>query len=144
LVGMARESTTVVIEKTSALAKAKGVLMTVAYRFRNRHGEWKDNTREVYDNGNSAVVLPYDPDRGTIHFTSQIPPTTLLRFKIQLEYVAATMLSASAVGRISDAGKFANAISARKAVPPACPTVAFIRDMRPMSRANNGKFRFEG
>jgi hypothetical protein len=42
---MARESTTVVIEKTSALAKAKGVLMTVAYRFRNRHGEWKENTR---------------------------------------------------------------------------------------------------
>jgi hypothetical protein len=118
--------------------------MTVAYRFRNRHGEWKDNTREVYDNGNSAVVLPYDPDRGTILLTSQIPPTTLLRFKIQLEYFAATMLSASAVGRISDAGKFANAISARKAVPPACPTVAYIRDMRPMSRANNGKFRFEG
>jgi GDP-mannose pyrophosphatase NudK len=76
LVGMARESTTVVIEKTSTLAKAKGVLMTVAYRFRNRYGEWKDNKREVYDNGNSAVVLPYDPDRGTILLTSQlrIPP----------------------------------------------------------------------
>jgi hypothetical protein len=105
---------------------------------------WKDNTREVYDNGNSAVVLPYDPDRGTILLTSQIPPTTLLRFKIQLEYFAATMLSASAVGRISDAGKFANDINARKAVPPASPTVAYSRDMRPMSRANNGKFRFEG
>jgi GDP-mannose pyrophosphatase NudK len=68
---MVRETTTVIIEKTSTLAKAKGVLMAVAYRFRNRHGEWKENTREVYDNGNSSVVLPYDPDRGTILLTRQ-------------------------------------------------------------------------
>jgi nudix-type nucleoside diphosphatase (YffH/AdpP family) len=62
----------VIVEKTSALAKAKGVLTKVTYRFRSRHGEWKDNTREVYDNGNSGVALPYDPDRGTILLTKQL------------------------------------------------------------------------
>src|SRR4051794_34013917 len=85
---MARESTTVVIEKTSTLAKAKGVLMTVAYRFRNRHGEWKDNMREVYDNGNSAVVLPYDPDRGTILLTSQLRIPPFIRKETMLEACA--------------------------------------------------------
>ncbi len=62
----------VIVEKTSTLAKAKGVLTKVTYRFRSRHGEWKDNTREVYDNGNSGVALPYDPDRGTILLTKQL------------------------------------------------------------------------
>jgi nudix-type nucleoside diphosphatase (YffH/AdpP family) len=69
---MSQESKTVIIEKTSTLAKAKGVLTKVTYRFRNRHGEWKNNAREVYDNGNSAVVLPYDPARGTILLTRQL------------------------------------------------------------------------
>lgn len=69
---MSQGSPTVIVEETSTIAKAKGVLTKVAYRFRNRHGEWKDNTREVYDNGNSAVVLPYDPDRGTILLTRQL------------------------------------------------------------------------
>jgi GDP-mannose pyrophosphatase NudK len=73
---MSQESQTVIIDKTTTLAKVRGVLMNVTYRFFNRHGEWKDNTREVYDNGNSAVVLPYDPVRGTILLTRQlrIPP----------------------------------------------------------------------
>jgi len=70
--GMSRVPQTVIVEKTSTLAKAKGVLTKVTYRFRNRHGEWKDNTREVYDNGNSAVALPYDPDRGTILLSKQL------------------------------------------------------------------------
>jgi hypothetical protein len=63
--------------------------------------------------------------------------TTFLRLKTQVEYVAATMLSARAVGRISDGGKAANAINARNAVPPAWPTVAYSSEMTPKSRANN-------
>ncbi len=70
--GMSRVPQAVIVEKTSILAKAKGVLTKVTYRFRNRHGEWKNNTREVYDNGNSAVAIPYDPDRGTILLTKQL------------------------------------------------------------------------
>jgi nudix-type nucleoside diphosphatase (YffH/AdpP family) len=69
---MSHGSPSVIVEEKSAIAKGKGVLTKVVYRFRNRHGEWKDNTREVYDNGNSAVVLPYDPDRRTILLTRQL------------------------------------------------------------------------
>jgi nudix-type nucleoside diphosphatase (YffH/AdpP family) len=62
----------VIIDKQELLAEAKGTLSRVAYRFRNRHGAWKENTREVYDNGSSAAVLPYDPDRGTVLLTRQL------------------------------------------------------------------------
>jgi hypothetical protein len=64
-------SPTVIVEETST-SQGEGGASKVAYRFRNRHGEWKDNTREVYDNGNSAVLLPYGPDRGTILLTRQL------------------------------------------------------------------------
>jgi GDP-mannose pyrophosphatase NudK len=87
---MSQGSPTVIVEETSTIAKAKGVLTKVAYRFRNRHGEWKDNTREVYDNGNSAVVLPYDPDRRTILLTRQ------LRIPAFLQDGKETMLEACA------------------------------------------------
>ena len=68
---------------------------------------------------NSAAGID---DASNIH--SFFQSTALLRLKAQVEYVAATMLSANAVGRISDAGKEAKAIKARNAVPPAWPTVA--------------------
>ena len=95
LIGMPQVSQAVFIEKTSTLAKAKGVLTRVTYRFRNRHGEWKDNTREVYDNGNSAVVLPDDPDRGTIVFDRQ------LRLPAFLQDGKETMIEACA-GKLED------------------------------------------
>ena len=66
------------------------MLTKVTYRFRNRQGEWKDNAREVYDNGNSAVALPYDPDRGTILLTKQ------LRIPAFLQDGTETMLEACA------------------------------------------------
>jgi GDP-mannose pyrophosphatase NudK len=69
---MAKAAQTVFIEKKNIVAKAKGTLTEVTYRFRSRHGEWKENTREVYDNGNSVVVLPYDRDRGTVLLTRQL------------------------------------------------------------------------
>jgi len=72
---------------------------------------------------------------------SYLQSTTFSRLKTQVEYVAATMLSASAVGRISDAGKAANAISARNAVPPAWPTVAYSSEMTPKSKANKWQSR---
>ena len=90
MIDMPQVPQAVIVEKTSTLAKAKGALTKVAYRFRNRHGEWKDNTREVYDNGNSAVVLPYDPDRGTILLTKQ------LRIPAFLQDGKETMLEACA------------------------------------------------
>jgi len=87
---MPKVSQVVIVEKTSALTKAKGMLTKVTYWFRNRQGEWKDNAREVYDNGNSAVALPYDPDRGTILLTKQ------LRIPAFLQDGTETMLEACA------------------------------------------------
>src|SRR5579872_338957 len=62
--------------------------------------------------------------------------TKLPRLNSQVEYVAATMLSSNAVGRISFEGNEAKAINARKAVPPAWPTVAYNRETAPNSSAN--------
>src|ERR1700726_785542 len=67
--------------------------------------------------------------------------TTFSRLKTHVEYAAATMLSASAVGRISVTGKAANAINARNAVPPAWPTVAYSSEMTPKSKANKWQSR---
>src|SRR5450755_1700379 len=62
--------------------------------------------------------------------------TKLPRLNSQVEYDAATILSSNPVGRISFEGNEAKAIKARKAVPPAWPTVAYSKDKAPNSSAN--------
>ena len=54
------------------VAQAKGKLVSVNYEQRRRDGEQQSRTREIYDNGNSAVILPYDPDRKTVVLTRQL------------------------------------------------------------------------
>jgi GDP-mannose pyrophosphatase NudK len=51
---------------------AHGKLIRVDYEQRRRDGELQLRTREVYDNGNSAVILPYDPDRKTVLLARQL------------------------------------------------------------------------
>lgn len=48
-----------------------GTLKKYRYDFVRRDGSVEDQTREVYDRGNGAVVLPYDPIRGTVLLTRQ-------------------------------------------------------------------------
>src|SRR3954468_19553636 len=60
------------IEETKTLAHEKGKLTKVTFRQRRRDGSWQQRTREVYDNGNSAVILPYDPERKTVLLTRQL------------------------------------------------------------------------
>ncbi|CAN7335346.1 NUDIX domain-containing protein [Phyllobacterium sp. LjRoot231] len=43
-----------------------GMLKKYSYDFVRRDGQTEPHTREVYDRGNGAVVLPYDPARGTV------------------------------------------------------------------------------
>lgn len=43
-----------------------GTLKKYSYDFVRRDGHVEQHTREVYDRGNGAVVLPYDPVRGTV------------------------------------------------------------------------------
>jgi nudix-type nucleoside diphosphatase (YffH/AdpP family) len=54
------------------IADAKGKLISVHYEQRRRDGELQTRKREIYDNGNSAVILPYDPDRKTVLLARQL------------------------------------------------------------------------
>ena len=54
------------------IVDAKGKLISVRYEQRRRDGEHQTRKREIYDNGNSAVILPYDPDRKTVLLARQL------------------------------------------------------------------------
>ena len=60
------------IKDIETLSDAKGRLTSVTFEQRRRNGDWQRRKREIYDNGNSAVVLPYDADRGTVLLTRQL------------------------------------------------------------------------
>lgn len=42
------------------------VLKTTRLSWRREDGQWQEMWRETYDRGNGAVILPYDPARGTV------------------------------------------------------------------------------
>jgi GDP-mannose pyrophosphatase NudK len=69
---MKDKSSSVHIENMQVLAEARGKLTRVSFRQRRRDGEWQQRKREIYDNGNSAVILPYDPQRKTVLLTRQL------------------------------------------------------------------------
>src|SRR3954466_15444581 len=60
------------IEGTKTLAHEKGKLTNVTFGQRRRDGSWQQRKREIYDNGNSATILPYDPERKTVLLTRQL------------------------------------------------------------------------
>jgi nudix-type nucleoside diphosphatase (YffH/AdpP family) len=41
------------------------------FDLKRRDGNWEKQVREVYDRGNAAVILPYDPPRGTVLLVRQ-------------------------------------------------------------------------
>ena len=47
------------------------VLRSTRFDYRRRDGSWQSLTRETYDHGNGAVILPYDPARGTVLLVRQ-------------------------------------------------------------------------
>ncbi len=63
---------TVHIHDVETIAQNKGKLISVTYEQRRRDGERQRRKREIYDNGNSAVILPYDSDRKTVLLTRQL------------------------------------------------------------------------
>jgi GDP-mannose pyrophosphatase NudK len=65
------ESSSVRIEKVDTLSDDKGKLTRVTFQQRRRDGEWQQRKREIYDNGNSATILPYDPERKTVLLARQ-------------------------------------------------------------------------
>jgi len=69
---MTKDSETVRIKEMQTLAQQKGKLTLVTFEQRTRSGEWRERKREVYDNGNSAAILPYDAERKTVLLTRQL------------------------------------------------------------------------
>jgi GDP-mannose pyrophosphatase NudK len=63
---------TVRVCDVETIAHNKGKLISVSYEQRRREGEPQRRQREIYDNGNSAAILPYDPGRKTVLLTRQL------------------------------------------------------------------------
>jgi nudix-type nucleoside diphosphatase (YffH/AdpP family) len=47
------------------------VLKKTTFEYRRHNGQWQTLSRETYDRGNGAAILPYDPTRGTVLLTRQ-------------------------------------------------------------------------
>jgi nudix-type nucleoside diphosphatase (YffH/AdpP family) len=53
------------------LSDAHGTLRETTFDHQRRDGTWQTLTRETYQRGDGATVLPYDPDRRTILLVRQ-------------------------------------------------------------------------
>jgi len=69
---MKMDGKTVKVRNIKTSAHNKGQLIIVSYEQRRRDGDQEQREREIYDNGNSAVILPYDADRQTVLLTRQL------------------------------------------------------------------------
>jgi nudix-type nucleoside diphosphatase (YffH/AdpP family) len=59
------------IREERVLADDWSVLKKTTLDYRHRNGQWQTLSRETYDRGNGAAILPYDPTRGTVLLTRQ-------------------------------------------------------------------------
>src|SRR3978361_1095359 len=78
-----KDDISVHIEDTKTLAHEKGKLTLVTFRQHRRDGQWQERKREIYDNGNSAAILPYDPVRKTVLLTRQLRLPSYLQAGIE-------------------------------------------------------------
>ena len=56
---------------TEVLSNNWYVLRKVTFRLQKRDGSWETQSREAYDRGNGATILPYDLSRRTVILTRQ-------------------------------------------------------------------------
>ena len=59
------------VREATLLSDSHYVLRKTTFDWRRGDGRWQTQTRETYDRGNGAVLLPYDPVRGTVLLTRQ-------------------------------------------------------------------------
>lgn len=59
------------LRSTEVLSDAHYRLKRVTFDWRRGDGEWQSMTREVFDRGHGAALLPYDLARGTVLLTRQ-------------------------------------------------------------------------
>ena len=54
-------------------------LTKYTFDYRRRDGVWEEQVRQAYDRGDGAVLLPYDPSRGTVLLVRQFRLPAWLR-----------------------------------------------------------------
>src|SRR5258708_33396139 len=59
------------IKDVRVLSKNHCVLKAATFEWRRSNGEWQTLHREVYDRGNAATLLPYNPAQGTVVLVRQ-------------------------------------------------------------------------
>lgn len=59
------------IRSVELLSDDWAVLKKTTYDYRRRDGTWETQTRQTYDRGDGAVILPYDVRRNTVLLVSQ-------------------------------------------------------------------------
>lgn len=59
------------IRSVEVLADDWAVLKKTVFDYRRRDGTWEKQTRLTFDRGNGAVILPFDPQRGTVLLVRQ-------------------------------------------------------------------------
>ena len=81
--------------RETTLSDETFLLRRLEFEQRRRDGRWQPLRRELYDHGNAAAILPYDPSRGTILLVRQIRFVTYLNgYAHPLLEVCAGMLDA--------------------------------------------------
>jgi nudix-type nucleoside diphosphatase (YffH/AdpP family) len=59
------------IRQAQTLSDDWSVLKKTTFDYLRRDGSWQTQSRETYDRGNGAVILPYDHDRQTVILVRQ-------------------------------------------------------------------------
>jgi nudix-type nucleoside diphosphatase (YffH/AdpP family) len=59
------------IKDVRILSDARYLLKSTTFDYRRSNGEWQTQTREVYDRGNAATLLPYDLAKRTVVLVRQ-------------------------------------------------------------------------
>ena len=59
------------IHSVETLSDDWGTLKKTTFDYRARNGAWEKQTRETYDRGDGAVILPYDETRRTVLLVRQ-------------------------------------------------------------------------
>ena len=64
------------IKDERVLSHARYLLKNITFDYRRGNGEWQTQTREVYDRGNAATLLPYNLANRTVVLVRQfrLPP----------------------------------------------------------------------
>jgi nudix-type nucleoside diphosphatase (YffH/AdpP family) len=75
---VAQDSSPIRNLRETVLSDETFLLRRLEFEQRRQDGTWQPLKRELYDHGNAAALLPYDPSRGTVLLVRQIRFVTYL------------------------------------------------------------------